>query len=57
MNRMLEGEMTVAEAAGLTGVSERRARRQLAAYENDGSVLWLTETEGGRPNSKMLGKH
>ena len=45
LNRMLEGEMTVAEAAGLTEVRECCARRLLAAYEKDGSVLWLTETE------------
>jgi hypothetical protein len=54
LNRMLEGEMTVAEEAGLTEVSECRARRLLAAYEKDGSVPWLTETEGGSPNQPAL---
>ena len=54
LNKMLEGEMIVAEAAGLAEVSECRARRLLAPYEKDGAVPWLTETEGGSPNQPAL---
>ena len=38
LNAVLEGEVTVAEAAGLMGVSERHGRRLLAAYRKEGAA-------------------
>jgi len=48
-NRVLEGQLTVVEAAGLLALSERRARRILAAYREEGSVALAHGNRGRQP--------
>ena len=49
LNGVLEREVTVAEAAGLMGVSERHAWRLLAAYRKDGAAAVAHGNRGRKP--------
>jgi transposase len=48
-NRVLEGQMTVVEAAGLLALSERQARRILAAYRKEGAAALAHGNRGRHP--------
>ena len=48
---VLEGEVTVAEAAGLMGVSERHGRRLLAAYRKEGAAAIAHGNRGRKPST------
>ena len=53
LNGVIEGEVTVAEAAVLMGVSERHGwaclvgRQAITGSVQEGTAPWLTGTEGG----------
>ena len=49
LNGVLEREVTVAEAAGLMGVSERHAWRLLAAYRKEGAAAVAHGNRGRKP--------
>ena len=51
LNAVLEGEVTVAEAAGLMGVSERHGRRLLAAYRKEGAAAIAHGNRGRKPST------
>ncbi len=48
-NRVLEGQLTVLEAAGLLALSERQARRILAAYREEGAAALAHGNRGRQP--------
>jgi len=48
-NRVLEGQLTVVEAARLLALSERQARRILAAYREEGAVALAHGNRGRQP--------
>ena len=48
-NRVIEGQLTVAEAAGLVALSERQARRILAAYREEGAAVLAHGNRGRQP--------
>ncbi len=48
-NRVLEGQLTVVEAAGLLALSERQARRVLAAYREEGVTALAHGNRGHQP--------
>jgi len=49
LNRVLEGQLRVEEAAVVLGVSERHAWRMLAAYRREGAVALAHGNRGRRP--------
>ena len=49
MNGVIEGKVTVAEASGLMGVSERHAWRLLAAYRGEGPAAVAHGNRGRKP--------
>lgn len=49
LNRMLEGQLRVNEAAVVLGVSERHAWRMLAAYRREGAAAVAHGNRGRRP--------
>lgn len=49
LNRMLEGQLRVNEAAMVLGVSERHAWRMLAAYRREGAAAVAHGNRGRRP--------
>ena len=49
LNGVIEGKVTVAEASGLMGVSERHAWRLLAAYRGEGPAAVAHGNRGRRP--------
>ena len=49
LNLVLEGQMEVAEAASVLGLSERHAWRILAAYKKEGAVALAHGNRGCRP--------
>ena len=51
LNGVMEGKVTVAEAAGLMGVREGHWWRLLAACREEGLLPWLTGTEGKKPST------
>lgn len=48
-NRVLEGQLIVVEAAGLLALSERQARRILAAYREEGAAALAHGNRGRQP--------
>lgn len=51
LNGVIEGEVTVLEAAGLMGVSERHAWRLLAAYREEGASAIAHGNRGRKPST------
>ena len=51
LNGVIEGQVTVVEAAGLMGVSERHAWRLLAAYREEGAVAVAHGNRGRKPST------
>lgn len=51
LNGVIEGEVTVGEAAGLMGVSERQAWRLLAAYREEGAAAMAHGNRGRKPST------
>ena len=49
LNGVIEGKVTVAEASGLMGVSERHAWRLLAAYRGEGPAAVAHGNRGRKP--------
>ena len=49
LNRVLEGQLQVEEAAVVLGVSERHAWRMLAAYRREGAAALAHGNRGRRP--------
>jgi transposase len=48
-NRVLDGQLVVVEAAGLLALSERQARRILAAYREEGAAALAHGNRGREP--------
>lgn len=55
LNRVLGGEVTVGGAAGLLGLSERRTKRLLAAYREEGVASLPHGNRGREPRNKLDG--
>ncbi len=51
LNGVIEGKVTVAEASGLMGVSERHTWRLLAAYKKEGAAAMAHGNRGRRPST------
>ena len=51
LNGVIEGQVTVVEAAGLMGVSERHAWRLLAAYREEGAAAVAHGNRGRKPST------
>ena len=49
MNGVMEGKVSVAEASGLMGVSERHTWRLLAAYREEGPAAVAHGNRGRKP--------
>ena len=53
LNSVLEFQVPVAQAAELLGVSQRHARRMLAAYRKDGAAALAHGNRGRRPHNAI----
>ena len=53
LNSVLEYQVPIAQAADLLGVSERHARRMLAAYRWDGVAALAHGNRGRRPHNAI----
>ena len=53
LNSVLEYQVSIAEAAELLGVTQRHARRMLAAYRDRGAAALVTVTEAAVPTTLL----
>ncbi len=51
LNSVLEYQVSIADAAELLGVSQRHARRMLAAYRERGAAVLVHGNRGRRPHN------
>ena len=53
LNSVLEYQLPIAQAAEIMGVSERHAKRLLAAYRKDGTAALAHGNRGRRPHNAV----